>query len=160
MAREYAAGVAEVLLDRGKHVALITPWTSLFPFTLPTLEHPIIYGRLFEKGLSYHVNSWARELSGDALTMVNLYTGAETLLEGVETLVLLTGLEASEDLYFLLKGRVEHLHRIGDCLAPRRLDHAIYEGYLAGRELWGGPAERYIVEGELERWEEAELPAG
>ena len=154
----YAAGVAEVLLDRGKQVELVTPWTSLFPFTLPTLEHPIIYNRLFEKGLQYHVNSWATELSGSALTMINLYTGAETPLEGVDTLVLVTCREASEDLYFALKGQVENLHRIGDCVAPRRLDHAIYEGYLAGRELWD-PAERYIVEGELERWEGAGLPA-
>jgi hypothetical protein len=44
------------------------------------------------------------------------------------------------------------VHRIGDCVAPRKLDHAIYEGYLAGRELWS-PEERYIYEGELERAE-------
>jgi hypothetical protein len=37
-------------------------------------------------------------------------------------------------------------------VAPRKLDHAIYEGYLAGRELWS-PEERYIYEGELERGE-------
>jgi hypothetical protein len=54
---------------------------------------------------------------------------------------------------------VENLHRIGDCVAPRKLDHAIYEGYLAGRELWSAE-ERYIYEGELERWEEAEIPVG
>ena len=40
--------------------------------------------------------------------------------------------------------------------APRKLDHAIYEGELAGRELWS-PQERYIYEGELERIE-AENP--
>ena len=57
-----------------------------------------------------------------------------------------------------LKGTVENLHRIGDCLAPRKLDHAIYEGELAGRELWS-PEERYIYEGELERWEEATVGA-
>ena len=43
-----------------------------------------------------------------------------------------------------------NLHRIGDCVAVRKLDHAIYEGYLAGRELFD-PHERYIYEGELER---------
>ena len=64
-----------------------------------------------------------------------------------------TGPKADDELYFALKGRVEELHRIGDCVAPRKLDHAIYEGYLAGRELWS-PEERYIYEGELERWEE------
>ena len=57
------------------------------------------------------------------------------------------------------RATVENLHRIGDCLAPRKLDHAIYEGELAGRELWS-PEERYIYEGELERWEEATVAAG
>jgi hypothetical protein len=50
-----------------------------------------------------------------------------------------------------LNGTLSNLHRIGDCLAPRRIDHAIYEGFLAGLELFD-PHQRYIVEGELEQW--------
>ena len=69
-----------------------------------------------------------------------------------DILVLVTGQKASDELYFALKGGTANLHRIGDCLAPRKLDHAIYEGELAGRELWS-PEERYIYEGELERVE-------
>ena len=56
------------------------------------------------------------------------------------------------------QGRGRELHRIGDCVAPRKLDHAIYEGELAGRELWS-PEERYIYEGELERFEEIAVEA-
>ena len=82
--------------------------------------------------------------------MINLYTGADETLTGVDTVVLATGPKADDELYLALKGQVENLHRIGDCVAPRKLDHAIYEGYLAGRELWS-PEERYIYEGELER---------
>ena len=66
--------------------------------------------------------------------------------------MLATGPKADDALYHELKGTVTNLHRIGDCVAPRKLDHAIYEGYLAGRELWS-PEERYIYEGELERAE-------
>ena len=51
-----------------------------------------------------------------------------------------------------LEGKVPVLHRIGDCLAPRQLDQAIYEGELAGREILTSP-ERYIHTGELERWD-------
>jgi 2,4-dienoyl-CoA reductase-like NADH-dependent reductase (Old Yellow Enzyme family) len=69
------------------------------------------------------------------------------------------GPKANDDLYFALKGRIDNLHRIGDCVAPRKLDHAIYEGELAGRELWS-PEQRYIYEGELERWEGATVAAG
>jgi hypothetical protein len=88
------------------------------------------------------------------VTVFNLYTGAAETIEGVDTVVLAAGSKANDGLYLALKGQVANLHRIGDCVAPRKLDHAIYEGYLAGRELWSAE-ERTIYEGELERWEEA-----
>ncbi len=150
----YAAGVAEVLLDRGSRVELVSRWNALFPFTLYSLDMAILYNRLLSKGLTYRLNSWASGIDGNAVGIFNLYTGAAETIEGVDTVVLATGPKANDGLYLALKGQVERLHRIGDCLAPRKLDHAIYEGELAGRELWA-PEERYIYEGELERWEEA-----
>ena len=148
----YAAGVTEVLLDRGCSVELVSRWPSLFPGTLTTLDMAHVYGRLLGKGLAYRLNSWALGIEDDSVTVVNLYTGADETIAGVDTVVLATGPKADDDLYFALKGDVENVHRIGDCVAPRKLDHAIYEGYLAGRELWS-PEERYIYEGELERAE-------
>jgi hypothetical protein len=148
----YAAGVTEVLLDRGCQVELVSRWPSLFPSTLTTLDMAHLYGRLLGKGLTYRLNSWALGIDGDAVTVFNLYTGAQERLEGVDTVVLATGPKANDDLYLALKGELANVHRVGDCLAPRKLDHAIYEGYLAGRELWS-PEERYIYEGELERLE-------
>lgn len=154
----YAAGTAEVLLDRGARVELVSRWNALFPFTLTTLDMPILYNRLLGKGLTYRLNSWAREIEGDRVSVYNLYTNDDEVIESVDTVVLATGPGAEESLYFALKGEVEDLHRIGDCVAPRKLDHAIYEGYLAGLERWS-PEERYIYEGELEEWEEAIVPA-
>ena len=150
----YAAGVTEVLLDRGSTVELVSRWPALFPSTMTTLDMAHLYGRLLGKGLAYRLNSWALGIDGDRVTVFNLYTGAQETLEGVDTVVLATGPKANDELYFALKGEVPNLHRIGDCLAPRKLDHAIYEGELAGRELWS-PEERYIYEGELERSEAA-----
>jgi len=118
-----------------------------------------VYGRLLSKGLEYRLNSWATGIEDDRVSVVNLYTGAADTLEGVDTVVLATAPKANDELYFVLKGPVEKLYRIGDCLAPRKLDHAIYEGELAGRELWS-PEQRYIYEGELERWEGAMVAAG
>jgi pyruvate/2-oxoglutarate dehydrogenase complex dihydrolipoamide dehydrogenase (E3) component len=152
------AGVAEVLLDRGSEVELVSRWNALLPFTLTTLDMATLYGRLFSKGLTYRLNSWASAIEGDRVTIFNLYTGAPEALERVDTVVLATGPKANDELYLALKGTIENLHRIGDCVAPRKLDHAIYEGNLAGRELWS-PEERYIYEGELERWEAAAVPA-
>jgi len=148
-----AAGVCEVLLDGGAEVELVSRWNALFPSTLTTLDMAHLYTRLLGKGLAYRLNSWAGAIDGGTVSIFNLYTGATETIEGVDTVVLATGPKANEELYFALKGEVANLHRIGDCVAPRKLDHAIYEGYLAGRELWS-PEERYVYEGELERWAE------
>lgn len=149
----YAAGVCEVLLDHGKQVELVTPFNALFPSTFTTLDMVALYSRLMTKGLTDRVNSWALGVDGGTVTVVNLYTGQTSELEGVDAVVLATGPKADDDLYFALKGTIGTLHRIGDCVAPRKLDHAIYEGELAGRELWD-PDERYIYEGDLEALDE------
>jgi len=153
-----AAGVCEVLLDGGAEVELVSRWNALFPSTLTTLDMAHLYTRLLGKGLAYKLNSWAGAIDGGTVSIFNLYTGASETIEGVDTVVLATGPKANDELYFALKGEVANLHRIGDCVAPRKLDHAIYEGYLAGRELWS-PEERYLYEGELERWAETSVPA-
>ena len=154
----YAAGVTEVLLDQGKRVEVVSRWNALFPFTLANLDMATLYGRLFSKGLEYRLNSWASGIEETTLSLFNLYTGAAETIEGVETLVLATGPKANDELYFSLKTVIENVHRVGDCVAPRKIDHAIYEGYLAGRELFD-PEERYIYEGELEQLER-EVTAG
>jgi hypothetical protein len=146
----YAAGVTEVLLDRGCEVELVSRWPALFPGVMTTLDMPHLYGRLLGKGLVYRLNTWASSIDGDGVTLFNLYTGGAETLQGFDSVVLATGPKANDELYFALKGVVPNLHRIGDCVAPRKLDHAIYEGYLAGRELWS-PEERFIYEGDLER---------
>src|SRR5262249_16310341 len=152
------AGVAEVLLDRGSEVELVSRWPTLFPGTLTTLDMAHLYGRLLGKGLVYRLNSWAGAIDGDRVEVFNLYTGAPETIEGVDTVVLATGATANDELYLALKNELTKVHRVGDCLAPRKLDHAIYEGELAGRELFS-PEERYIYEGELERLEEIGVEA-
>ncbi len=143
------SGIAEVLLDAGHRVELVSRYNALFPSTMYALDMSTVYGRVLSKGLTYRLNEWARSFDGSRLEIANLYTGATSVIEGVDTLVLATGPKADEALYFALKGRQANLHRVGDCHAPRKLDHAIYEGFLAGRELFD-PRQRYIYEGELE----------
>ena len=152
-----ASGIVEVLLDKGHDVEVVTRFNSLFPMTFYNLDQAFIYGRVFSKGLRYQINTWVSGIEGSTVKTFNLYSGQTGTLEA-DTVVLAYGPKANEALYFALKGRVPELHRIGDCVAPRKIDHAIYEGYLAGIELFD-PRERYIYEGELER-EDATLVHG
>ena len=58
-----------------------------------------------------------------------------TRIEGVDTVVLVMGKRANDGVYFALKGKVGELYRVGDCVAPRKITEAIYEGEIVGREL-------------------------
>jgi hypothetical protein len=137
------------LLDRGHEVTVATRWSALFPFTLYGLDMAHVYAHVFGKGLTYRANVWASAIDETTVRLFNLYTGEEeTAIEG-DTIVL-TGVKPNDELYLALSETGLNVHRVGDCVAPRKLDHAIYEGYLAGRELFD-PHERYIYEGELER---------
>jgi NADPH-dependent 2,4-dienoyl-CoA reductase/sulfur reductase-like enzyme len=149
----YAAGIAEAILDMGSEVELVSTLPMLFPGTATTNDKPTVYGRLFGKGLTYRLNSWARRIEGDSVVVADLYSRTEATIEGVDTVVLVTAREARDDLYFELAARFDNVRRIGDCLAPRKIDHAIYEGFLVGREV--SAAEATLLPGELEAWDRA-----
>lgn len=65
--------------------------------------------------------------------MTPLAPGAASLIEA-DTVVLCTGNEVRDELYPGLVAAGAEVHRIGDCLAPRKLDDAIWGG-AAGRSL-------------------------
>jgi hypothetical protein len=106
------------------------------------------------KGLRYRVNSWASAISDTKVTVFDLYSRRTDEI-GADSVVLATQRHADDSLYRRLKavrqGRFT-VQRVGDCVAPRKLDHAIYEGFLAGAEILDGSL-RFIPEGSLERIE-------
>jgi hypothetical protein len=121
-----------MLLEAGHPVEHITTRPMLFPDTVPTLEHPVIYARVLARPITLHLNTWVRSVRGGRVAAYNLYTGADHPVGDVGTVVLVTQRRAEDALHRALDG--EHL-RLGDCLAPRGLDHAIFDGYVAGLEM-------------------------
>ncbi|MNP84726.1 hypothetical protein D3C76_1841560 [compost metagenome] len=63
--------------------------------------------------------------------MMHAASGEPMLFEEVDTLVLCQGHQPVDDLGAQLQGQVE-FKRIGDCLAPRTVEEAIYEGLKVG----------------------------
>jgi 2,4-dienoyl-CoA reductase-like NADH-dependent reductase (Old Yellow Enzyme family)/pyruvate/2-oxoglutarate dehydrogenase complex dihydrolipoamide dehydrogenase (E3) component len=141
----YSTGTAEVLLDTGRTVHVVTRFQSLGPRLAETLDQAIVYARLFRDGFELSANSWVRRIEGSSAVVYNLYTNRETALTGIDTFVLATGHHANDVLYHELKGTVPNLWRIGDCLAPRLIDHALYEAELAGREALESPEHRPLT---------------
>ncbi len=144
----YAAGVAEFLTERNHKVHLVTRWNALFHKIATTLDQPVVYANLFASGMTYTLNSWLTKVDGSAVEILNLYSGDNEVLDGFDTVVLVVRHLPCEELYFELKEKLPNVHRIGDCVAPRRTDHAIFEGFLAGREEFDNWT-RYIEPGSI-----------
>jgi 2,4-dienoyl-CoA reductase-like NADH-dependent reductase (Old Yellow Enzyme family)/pyruvate/2-oxoglutarate dehydrogenase complex dihydrolipoamide dehydrogenase (E3) component len=148
----HGAGTAQFLLNKGHKVTAVTRFPMYAPITGQTLEMALVYSDVFAKGLNAITNSWVKLIKGKQATLYNLYTGEETRMKNIDTVVLACGSLANDSLFHELESKLENVHRIGDALAPRALDHAIYEAELAGRELMDDDS-RYIQAGDLDGWD-------
>ena len=148
----YSAGIAEHLTDQGHSVHVITRWNALFHKLAHTLDQPVVYANLFAAGMGHTLNSWVSEIDENGLEVFNLYTGESERMEGFDTVVLAVRHLPLDELYFSLKAQLPSVHRVGDCVTPRMTDHAIFEGFLAGREMFDN-WKRYVEPGSLEQYD-------
>lgn len=149
----YAIGTAERLIDEGREVHVVTRFPQLAPGLVYTLDLGVTYQHVFGKGLTFTPNHWVRRIEGNRAIVFNIYTDRETTLDGFGSFVIAGESRPDDALYHALKGRLANVHRIGDCVAPRTLEQAIYEGMIAGRELFDNA--RFIEHGVLEEWDDA-----
>ncbi|RMF10992.1 MAG: FAD-dependent oxidoreductase [Alphaproteobacteria bacterium] len=148
----YVAGMADLLLQRGKTVRILSRHQALFNRMNTTLDIPIMLRKLFAAGLEFTPNSWVCAIDGDRADIFNIYSGQPSTIEGIDTFILTTANLPAEDLYFELKASRDNVHRVGDAVAPRRIEHAIYEGFLAGLEKFDNWS-KYIEPGDLENFQ-------
>jgi len=121
--------------DKDRSVEIVTGTNSVLPQRIHPFEGALLARRVREKGIVAHLSTQIKEIRGDKIVLLHTPTGKESVIEGVDTIVWATGAGANDDLYFKLKGKVKELYRIGDCVAPRWLDFAIWEGEKIGRSL-------------------------
>jgi 2,4-dienoyl-CoA reductase-like NADH-dependent reductase (Old Yellow Enzyme family) len=129
-----APSVAEYLLDRGRAVDLVTSERSLGSFLGATTAPPV-FRRLFSKGIRLHCNLKVVQLQANEAVALNVWSEREEVLGPYDGFVYAYGGEAVCDLEKELQGNVPRLELIGDCFAPRTLQHAILEGHKLAREL-------------------------
>ena len=124
--------VADTLLDRGHRVALVVPAAA--PGAKAEAQTvQVVMSRIMSKGAaSVRTMSALTRVQPGRVDGVDMVGGAPFTLE-CDTLVSCFGGVADDSLYKQLRGSVTELHRIGDCVAPRTTDAAIFEGGRIGR---------------------------
>jgi hypothetical protein len=98
---------------------------------------PLALKRLAEQHGILTPTSWIRRIERGRVIAVNTLARWEFIIEPVDTVVLALPSLPESELYHALRARAGRwgLHRVGDCLSPRRVDSAILEGQRVAREL-------------------------
>ncbi|MFV3331635.1 FAD-dependent oxidoreductase [Pseudomonas sp. NY15437] len=125
-----APGIAERLVREGHQVQLAVNGTHVGE-NLPLYVRDHLAGELHRLGIS--ITPYARLYGVDDSTVYLQHTasGEPMLVEGIDTLVLCQGHQPVDELADEIADLAE-VRRIGDCLAPRTAEEAIYEGLKAG----------------------------
>lgn len=126
--------VAHAVAARGATVELVTPVT--FPgAALEGSNWRIAYERLTALGVNFHPVSEIAAATGDTVLIRRGFGRAEYTITGVDAIVAVTIPVAQDSLFWQLRSILPDVHVVGDALAPRGIEEAIFDGHRLGREL-------------------------
>ncbi|MCL2346537.1 MAG: FAD-dependent oxidoreductase [Desulfobulbus sp.] len=126
-------GMAEALMDAGWRVLVATP-SATVGSAIPTESIGPLLARLGSGNTEYRVLHVLERVTSDGVALMNAGSGEVSELP-CELLVIQTGRSSRTGLVEALRTAVPEVHAIGDCLAPRRISHALLEGQRLGLQL-------------------------
>jgi len=130
-----ATATVEFLLDRDHIVHIVTSSPTIGSELGSSQDSYLTHQRLAQKGVTFTPDFAVTEIKGTAVTGLNYYNNEWHTFEGYDAVVYAMGSRAVDALYEGLKGKVKELYRVGDCVAPRKIDMAILEGDKVGRMI-------------------------
>jgi len=125
---------ADFLAQQGKNVEVITPAPSPGQ-QMESITRTTLFQRLYLAEVKLTPSTMLKEISGKTVTVANVYTDEERVIEGIDTVVLAYGGVENNDLYYALKGQVKELYAVGDCNGVRKLLFATNDGATIGRMI-------------------------
>lgn len=127
-------GIAEALVEAGWTLCLVTPSGSV-GYQIPHESVGPMLARLGRGNTEYRVLTSLEEVAADGARLMNLTSGQESLVP-CELVVVQTGRSAVTGLAAaLIADGVREVHEIGDCITPRRMNFAVFEGHRLGRTI-------------------------
>jgi dimethylamine/trimethylamine dehydrogenase len=136
-----APGLAEKLVADGFEVELVTCHDLISPLSDETLEGSLLRQHLHDTGIAMRTGVLLTGIQAGGLTARD-HLGEPLELEA-DAVVLVTQRLSNEALFLELVGDeeglgsegIEALYRIGDCVAPRLIAEAVFEGHRLAREI-------------------------
>jgi dimethylamine/trimethylamine dehydrogenase len=127
--------LCEKLRSLGSDVTLVTPASTVSAWTRHTDELERIQARVIEAGVQLELSTSLESFDGEkAKALLEcVYTGRTREIEA-DSIVLVTSRTPLDALYYELADRID-IVRIGDCLAPATIAHAVYSGHSYARTM-------------------------
>jgi mycofactocin system FadH/OYE family oxidoreductase 2 len=126
-----ALSVAELLAAEGRSVEIITEDWYVGRDLVAT--HDIVgwMQRVLAHGVAMTTHTSVARIEPGQVIVTDRFAAGERAIPA-DVVVLGTYDRPAQALYYALKGRVPRLYRVGDCVSPRRIEHAIAEGRQIG----------------------------
>jgi pyruvate/2-oxoglutarate dehydrogenase complex dihydrolipoamide dehydrogenase (E3) component len=128
-----AIGLGELVARAGSEAIVVTPAA-----TPPCLDRETIayaLPRAVQAGMIWRPNTALAAIGDHEVTLVDVLARRPEVISRVDTVVIRTHGRACDSLYLALRGRGPEVVRVGDAVAVRPVDRAIFDGHLAGRRL-------------------------
>jgi hypothetical protein len=130
-----AIDAAEAAAATGRPVAMVSEDAFVSSRLGLTGEFSPWYRRAAALGIEMIPQTVVTAAAPGELALRERFGDRTRRLEGVGAVVVADHELAEDSLHRALRGRVAELHRAGDCVAPRRVLHAVLEGNRTGRLL-------------------------
>jgi len=152
--------MAELLVDQGKQVTVVTEAADVAEYTAYTMELGNNKRLMHEKKIAQFTYHWLEKVEPGKVTLFYLYRdsaelfdqgngrfgrreGTETFEVACDSVILVTARVPNSGLFNELKARksewlkneIQAIYRIGDCLAPQQLMNAIFGAHRLAREF-------------------------
>lgn len=126
--------VADHLSERGHDVTVVYATAGPAPLLGRYIVGGLL-GRLSSRGVSFRFMEEVTGIEADRIRVRNVYSHQSAELGGFDSVVLACGGESDSGLYDRLRGRLPHVHILGDAYAPRRLVFATRQAYALAKAL-------------------------
>jgi 2,4-dienoyl-CoA reductase-like NADH-dependent reductase (Old Yellow Enzyme family)/thioredoxin reductase len=127
--------VADFLGEKGVQVELVTSQMLIgmrwgMNIGILATQNPFMWQRLRKNKINVTPLARIKQISGRTVTLIDVWSEEERILDDIDTVVIATGYLPDNDLYKSLRNKVNELYVIGDSATPRRSLEAIHDGYL------------------------------
>jgi dimethylamine/trimethylamine dehydrogenase len=137
------SALAEKLAREGHTVTLVTPLYQVAPFTEYTLELPRIKRTLFSLNVDVVTEHTLDHIEPGVAKGTHIYDPRKSAVWEIDSVVLVTSRYSDESLFreleadpgALKREGIQGLYRIGDCVSPRLIADAIFDGHRLAREI-------------------------